>query len=409
MEKYKLGIINLILSIMLISVVLAAGCAGPGYVPNQDIWIFKVNTDGEEEWNITIDSGEDDAALSMIQVADGGYVIAGQIAQVMGGGETITPRIIKIDRNGIIVWDRTYPSGKQFGGGGYATSIVQTSDGGYAVSCHDTRILRLDKEGETVWETYVGEDINPYGEYTQSIIQTSDGGFVVVGGTRSRGPHYHGDAWVIKLDGNGVVSWNRAFGGNESDGAYTVLQISNGGGYAVGGYTDSRGEERDIWIIGLDTMGNMIWDRTLGSPWFDSFYSMQETSAGCLGIIYGKVTGKFIETEEVIIDNKGNVKEKRTLNASNPIIRTSDGGYIFAGFPICEGYINNIYCGTPNGPFNVHTVKLDGSGMVEWETSLDLNLCGGGAICIIQTSDGGYVVLGIAENPYDYTRDVVDQ
>ena len=99
-----------------------------------------------------------------------------------------------------IEWDKT------FGGSGEdrAHSIIQTTDGGFAVTGftelqgardYDFWVVRLDKNGKKIWDkTIVGK----YRDKAYSIIQTTDGGFAVAGQTKSKGAGCY-DLWVIKL------------------------------------------------------------------------------------------------------------------------------------------------------------------------------------------------------------------
>ena len=70
-------------------------------------------------------------------------------------------------------------------------------------------------------------------DYANSIQQTSDGGYIVAGETMSFGAG-GSDAWVLKLDGNGNVQWQKTYGGTGNDYANSIQQTSDGG-YIVAG------------------------------------------------------------------------------------------------------------------------------------------------------------------------------
>ena len=157
----------------------------------------------------------------------------------------------------ILTWDRTY------GGSGRdaAWSLIQTTDGGYAVA-GDTRskgaggvdfwVIKLDEQGNRVWDRiYGGSD----DDWAYSFIQTTDGGYAVAGHTKSYGAG-DGDFWVIKLDKKGNKVWDRTYGGSGNDAATSLIQTTDGG-YAVAGWTDSKGAGgADFWVIKLDAQGN---------------------------------------------------------------------------------------------------------------------------------------------------------
>ena len=89
-----------------------------------------------------------------------------------------------------------------------------------------------------------------------SIQQTTDGGYVVAGFTDSFGAGEE-DFWVLKLHGDGTIQWQKTYGGAGSDGAFSIQQTTDGG-YVVAGYTGSFGaEEADFWVLKLAGDGNI--------------------------------------------------------------------------------------------------------------------------------------------------------
>ncbi|WP_448516707.1 hypothetical protein [Pseudothermotoga sp.] len=154
-------------------------------------------------------------------------------------------------------WQRVF-------GGSYddiAYSIQQTSDGGYIVAGYtesfgaggkDVYVLKLDADGNKVWERTFG---GSYDDIAFSIQQTSDGGYIVAGYTGSFGAG-SGDVYVLKLDADGNKVWEKTFGGIHYDQANSVQQVSDGG-YIVAGYTESFGAGiRDVYVLKLDKYGN---------------------------------------------------------------------------------------------------------------------------------------------------------
>ena len=159
----------------------------------------------------------------------------------------------------ILTWNRTY------GGSGYdiATSLIQTTDGGYAVAGitqskgaggEDFWVIKLDEQGNKVWDRTYGGGGN---DIATSLIQTTDGGYAIAGGTNSKGAG-NGDFLVIKLDEQGNKIWDRTYGGGDTDWANSLIQTTDGG-YAVAGGTESKGAGgNDFWVIKLDEQGNLI-------------------------------------------------------------------------------------------------------------------------------------------------------
>ncbi len=135
-------------------------------------------------------------------------------------------------------------------------------------------------------ETYGGTGI----DWAYSIQQTSDGGYVVAGSTSSFGDTY-GDVWILKLDSNGDIEWQKTYGGDDWDLANSIRQTSDGG-YVVAGRTLSFGAGyRDVWILKLDSNGDIEWQKTYGGDNGETISSIQQTSDG--GYVVAGVTGSF--------------------------------------------------------------------------------------------------------------------
>jgi len=160
-----------------------------------------------------------------------------------------------------LTWDRTY------GGSGEdaAFSLIQTADGGYAVSGGtdsqgaggtDAWVIKLDKQGNQVWDKTYGGSGDDFALKSIPLIQTTDGGYAVAGWTKSKGSG-EVDFWVIKLDKQGNQIWDRNYGGSGDDVASSLIQTIDGG-YAVAGFTSSQGAgNTDAWVIKLDENGNL--------------------------------------------------------------------------------------------------------------------------------------------------------
>jgi hypothetical protein len=135
--------------------------------------------------------------------------------------------------------------------------------------------VKLDGSGNVVWAKTIGgsnEDV------VRSIIRSSDGGYVVAGYTKSFGAG-GSDIYVVKLDSAGNVVWTKAIGGSDKDEAGSIIQSSDGG-YIVAGHTRSFGLGGDIFVMKLDSSGNVVWAKTIGSGRWDSASSIIQSSDG---------------------------------------------------------------------------------------------------------------------------------
>ncbi|WP_214020867.1 hypothetical protein [Methanoculleus sp.] len=158
--------------------VLAAGCLVPEYGVGRDIMVFKVDAGGTEQWQTVIDTGGDDIATSMIQTADGGFLIGGDVRPWR---EDQSYGVFKIDGNGSAVWNAT-------GRGDPVVAVAETA-GGTVVAVGKSGVLLLNPAGNIL-----DGDVEADGTL-QSVLETADGG-VVVAGTDG------GDLLVFKRDRN---------------------------------------------------------------------------------------------------------------------------------------------------------------------------------------------------------------
>jgi thioredoxin-related protein/Tol biopolymer transport system component len=295
-------------------------------------------------WDRTYGGSGDDVAFSLIQTIDGGYAVAGGTSSQGAGGADFW--VIKLDEQGNEIWDRTY------GGSGddVAFSLIQTTDGGYAVagliqskgtSGRDFWVIKLDEQGNQIWDrTYGGGSGDDFEPKPIPLIQTIDGGYAVAGQTESKGASDH-DFWVIKLDEEGNIVWDRTYGGSGNDVAFSLIQTTDGS-YAVAGYTTSKGAgKEDAWVIKLDEQGNQIWDRTYGGSDADWASSLIQTTDGGYAVAavavltYSKGAGN-LDFWVIKLDEQGNKVWDKTYGGNSDdvvfsLIQTTDGGYAIAG------------------------------------------------------------------------------
>jgi hypothetical protein len=336
-----------------------------------------------------------DGAWSIIQSSDGGYVVAGSTRSFGAGGWDIY--VVKIDGSGNVQWTKTIGGSDD----DFAYSIIRSSDGGYVVAgetssfgagSSDFWVVKLDSSGNVVWTKTIGG--SSY-EWANSIIQSSDGGYVIAGYTESFGEG--GDMYVLKLDSVGNVQWTKTIGGGNDDVAISIIQSSDGG-YVVAGYTESFKYSQgaggyDMYVVKLDSSGNVLWTKTIGGSSDDYASSIIQSSDG--GYVIAGSTRSFGAGSDDIylvkLDSSGNVVWTKTIGGSYgdeamSIIRSSDGGYVVAG-----------YTGSFGSGGDIFVVKLDSSGNVVWAKTIGSGRWDS-ASSIIQSSDGGYVVAGYTQS-----------
>ncbi len=256
----------------------------------------------------------------------------------------------------------------------------------------------------------------------RSIIQTTNGGFAILGMSNSTDGDLSSknlavnDYWLVKLDMDGNLEWQKTYGGSKDDQGQQVIQTSDGG-YAITGYAmsdDGDGSNNegfhDNWILRLDASGNILWEKSFGFSGHDHSYDLVETVDG--GFFFsgfldvtssngegstdkGRLTahgvGEFWGTK---IDGDGNLQWRKFFGGTNNdrsfgVVNAHDGGYILVG----ASESDDFDIGNPKGSYDFWAVKINKNGTFVWESSF-----GGTGIDqaqdVVATSDGGYVIAG---------------
>jgi len=342
------------------------------YAGSGDIWVAKLDSIGEIEWEESYGGSGWEQAFQIKQTQDLGFIIVGFSTSTDGdlsennGADDVW--IIKLDSIGNIQWQKSYGGTSSDRGnsvtiiddGGYLITGLSSSNNGDVSGNHgeaDYWILKINSDGDLVWQKCYGgtED-----DQAQSAIKTLDGGFLIVGHSSSNngdvfGNHGLGDFWVIKITEDGVLQWQKAYGGTNYEDAFSVSNTADSG-YIILGYTQSNngdisgfhGGVSDYWVIKIDSLGVLMWQKCLGGSSSEegfSIYRAIDTSyilAGHSGSNDGNVTGHhglagYSDYWIVNIDSNGNIIWEKSLGGSNTdealsITQASDEGYIVTGW-----------------------------------------------------------------------------
>ncbi len=248
------------------------------------VWLVKAGADGYELWNRTYGGPENDNAMALVHNSDGGYTIAGSTGSFGAGSSDFW--LVRTDADGNELWNRTY-GGPEID---LARSLVQTSDGGYAIlgitrsfgaGKVDFWLVKTDADGILQWsQTYGG----PEDDFALNAVETSDSGYALIGNTVTYGAG-GSDFWLIKTDSTGNELWNKTYGGPGSESGLCLVQTIDGG-YALTGSTASYGAgDQDFWLVKTDADGNTLWNKTYGGTENDGAYFLVETSDGGYAVL----------------------------------------------------------------------------------------------------------------------------
>ncbi len=297
----------------------------------------------------------------------------------------------------IITWTKTF-GGKEYDG---AKSVEQTEDGGYILagytysfreSLSDLYILKLDKNGNKVFEKRF-EGKGTAG--ANCVRRTKDSGYIVVGYTK---PPDEKKAYIylIKLDKVGNVEWEKIIGGKYTLEANSIEETKDNG-YIIVGNRYSPNTGFDVYVLKLDAFGNKVWKKTYGGKFSDSAYSVKQTpDDGYIVVGYTYLSKTYYDFYVLKLDRNGNKIWEKTFGSEKyeeayDVLETQDGSYIVVGnIEIPGGGVNSIYA-----------IKLDKTGKKVWEkTYKDCR-----AYSIQPAQDNGYIIVGDSRNP-DLTTDI---
>ncbi len=310
----------------------------------EDVFLMKVEPSGDTlYWKVYLKDSTDERAYAIDVASNQGYVMAG-FAEARDTGDADI-YIVRTDQNANVLWSKAY------GGEGQDTaySVTGTPDGGFMVAGFTTSfgeggsdawILRTDGQGDTLWSALYGG--STYDAAT-CIIPAQDEGYVVTGWHCPEEGNQ--DIYVFKIDTLGNLVWERTYGGEQDDMGYAIAPTSDGG-YVVEGCTWSRGAGlSDIWLLKIDASGDTLWTRTYGGPNYES-----------------------------TVDNNAE---------SFSVSETSDGGYIVLGSTRSFGSLEE----------DVYLVKTNASGDTVWTKRYggdNLDVC----YSVAQMGDEGYLMAG---------------
>lgn len=214
-----------------------------------DAWILKLNSNGQEMWSQVFGGNNFDYAYDVAITPNKEYVITGSTASIGAGKFDVW--IFKLDQQGQQIWEYTFGDTQD----DRAYAIQSTVDGDFFIvgstnpegaDENDAWILKLDSEGSLVWSRTFG---GGHYDLAQSLSTTSNGDCVVVGRTEMRDTD-GGEAWILKLDQYGQLLWSQMFEQKEGTKAMDVIRTTPDGGYIIAGHESFRGtQSKNVWVL----------------------------------------------------------------------------------------------------------------------------------------------------------------
>lgn len=286
-----------------------------------DFHLVKLNQQGEEVWEKYFSGQNNDFLSATVSTQEGGFLLAGTSYSAKGldkkeaskGGSDIW--LIRINEFGDELWQKTVGSSQDE----EARAVIQTTDLGFFVAgsiqnapkgygSKDVLISKLDKNGKEVSQLIVG---GKGLDEVEKMIPTLDGGALLgiysrstTGGSKKTENFGEGDYWIIKLSKDGKVEWEKNYGGKADDHIKTLALTSTG--YLIGGSSRSERsgnkttgieEGTDLWLISVNDRGEEIWQKSYNFKNRDVLMGMNVIKTGDDKSSKGILLGGYTQAE----------------------------------------------------------------------------------------------------------------
>ncbi len=271
------------------------------------------------------------------------------------------------------------------------------------------------------WQRCYGGTQN---EAPGGLIETRDGGYIMAGQTQSvdgdlQSNHGNKDLWIVKFNAQNSIEWQKTYGGSGEDDAGGILQTFDGG-YIIATTTfstdgDLKGlrtdpTQADIWVLRIDSIGVIQWQKTFGGSKSDYAASLLPGSEGKYvisaltnssdGDVKGFHGGSGFDTWIFEISESGVLGWQKTLGGTNDdeafsLSPTRDGGFITTGYTFSTD--GDVTGRVRDSSGEAWVVKLNAAGEIQWQKTY-----GGSQFeqgwDVIQTFDHGYVLAGMTSS-----------
>ncbi len=433
--------------------VLSDGGDVNSHFGSNDIWVVKLDNQGNIIWEQNYGGAGTDIAADVVETPEGDYLIVGETdsndGDVSNNNGLTDWWVLKIDANGNIIWANTY-------GGSMlerANTVHIADDGEYLVGgwtssadgdvslnkgLNDTWLVKMDEFGNIVWETTFGGTFN---EEITDIESTPDGNYLFTGITQSSNGDVTNsfgliDIWVVKFDPDGNLIWERSYGGTSDEYASDLLSTSDGSFLITGWSRSDNGNvndnygQGDIWVVKITQDGNIVWERNYGGSLEDNGFNALEANDGGF-VISGFASSSDFDVNAnqgqgdfwiLKVDALGNLFWEESFGGSfgdfdTRVLATNDGGLLLSGTTISSDgdVVEN------NGLSDWWLVKLNQPAFPQINLGPDTSVCFGNNIqlaaqdsncvgCTYQWNDGSMdSVLNITVNTDAlYTLTVTD-
>ena len=277
---------------------IVTGQVSPAIIGKSDLWAIKTDNNGLMQWEKRFGGDGDDVGFDVIATSDACFLLVGY-SWSFGNEQQIY--VIKVDFNGNVVWEKT------FGGSMWdvGNSVIELSEGGYLIAGYsnsplvssgntDMFLIKIDIHGEVIWQNAYGNQSFPNHEWAYDVLETTNKDLIVVG-ARDRYNNGGVNALIYRLDKNGKIVWEKEIMDDSqvSESIYSISETAAGNYYLCTGLNSINSP--DIFqpkIIKMDGLGNIGWQKTLLSNGKEH-HQFRATATSSGGIVVAGSSSKY--------------------------------------------------------------------------------------------------------------------
>lgn len=278
----------------------------------------------------------------------------------------------------------------------FGNALIETANGGYLIVGHsesfgedndfDVYLIRTDVQGEEIWSNIYDEG---FIEHAYDVVATEDGGFLIIGDFKESGNQSSSvDAYLLKVDANGVQQWSRTYGQADADEYALSITASPNGDYLFTGYVEYENGNKDVYVVKVDNNGEEIWTKTIGGDQREEANAVVTFEDGY--IIAGKADNdatNLIDAYIIRIDEDGEVIWEQNyggfeMDEAKDVIISSQNEIVFTGLT--------------NNNSNIYFVRLGADGSEIMNETFG-GVFGDVGTSLVETQDGNFVITGYTE------------
>ncbi|WP_461867211.1 NHL repeat-containing protein [Thermococcus sp.] len=380
--------------------IIVAGYTNSFGAGGYDGWILRLDGEGNIKWQKTYGGNGSDEVSTIVLASNGDIIVAGYTESFGAGGKDIW--ILRLDKNGNVKWQKTYGGSNDDDASALAVTpsediIVTGSTTSFSAGGWDAWVLRLDSEGNVEWQRTYGKEGNEWGR----ALAIADNGDIVIAGDKLNFAHKVNTVWILRLDPRGDLIWQKSYPGHPLEVFVFIRTISIfNGDVLVGGLFRYFGLGYNypsaslVWC--LDKNGNIKWRGRFGGPSVFGYGSSSEEARSTVvapngDIIVVGYIGRFnddIDAWILRLDGEGNIKWQKTyggydLDVASSVVIAPDGDIIVAGYTYSFGA----------GGEDIWILRLDKNGNVKWQKTYGGNESDGWVDVNVAIASNGDIIV----------------